>query len=647
MGRVGTTATDSLADLDVTGGFITLQGNVTVDDQGGNTVSFNGQVSLTADVAIDTDGTTDNNVAFANRIVSSGTARDLTIVAGGGNATFSGIVGELPNSLDLFAVTSAGVVDVNAAANANNIAITATTTNLAAAVTALSDDVTITGNVVLDGNVTITTGGVAGDDFTVTGTVGADDSVANNRTLTVNAGAGTARFQSNIGPVANTSLADLDIVAGLIRLGGRVVADDVAAGVSTVTFGGPIQLEGANQVFDTATIGGGNNITFQGTINADDAVSQNRGLLVLSNTGTIQVQGAVGNLQPLSNFQLVALAGVVRLAANVTVTDGDTGAFAAFQGINIQLDADIVVTTDGAVVDHTAVFQGNVNADDAAAQDRKLTINAGAGVAGVLGNIGNTQPLADLDVIAGIFGAGGNITVNDGPAATLTFSGDLGITGISAVTINTNGTSDHGLTVGGRLGGDAAAQNTAVTIDAGTATVQLGAVGVGTFPSVAPDPPIIAAMADLDVTAGLIRLLGNVVIDDQGGNTATFNGPLELGADVSFDLDAASGADNSVLFSGAVASDATARDLTIAAGAGTVNFAAAVGAAPGHLDQFAVSSAALAEFDSTVRASDVALTAGTVRLQNNVTALSDDVTVTAAVVLDGNVGITTGGGAGG
>ncbi|WP_164176813.1 hypothetical protein, partial [Streptococcus pneumoniae] len=74
-----------------------------------------------------------------------------------------------------------------------------------------------------------------------------------------------------------------------------------------VTFGGPIQLEGSNQVFDTATTGSGNNITFQGTINADDAATQNRGLFILSNTGIILLQGAVGNLQPLSFLQVVAL----------------------------------------------------------------------------------------------------------------------------------------------------------------------------------------------------------------------------------------------------------------------------------------------------------------------------------------------------
>ena len=181
LGRVGTTATNSLADLDATGGFIWLQGNVTVDDQGANTLTFTGQVSLAANVTIDVDGTgtADNHIVFGGRISEppSTPRRNLTIVAGGANLTFNGIVGDPSTTLDQFTVTSAGVVDFNQAVVANNIAITATTTNIASTITALTDDVTITGNVVLDGNVTITTGGGAGDDFTVTGTVGADDSV--------------------------------------------------------------------------------------------------------------------------------------------------------------------------------------------------------------------------------------------------------------------------------------------------------------------------------------------------------------------------------------------------------------------------------------------------------------------------------------
>ena len=373
-------------------------------------------------------------------------------------------------------------------------------------------------------------------------------------------------------------------------------------------------------------------------------------MIVLSNTGTILLKCAVGNLQPLASFQLVALNGVIRLAANVTATDGATGNV-DFTAPLIQLEANVVIDTDGAVADKQVTFQGAVNADNATTQDRTLTVSAGTAGVGVFGTIGNLQPLADLDVLAGLFATNGNIVVNDGPAENVTFSGDLGFDFTNLATITTNGANDHGLLIGGRLYGDSGGQDVAVVIDAGTATVQLGSVGVGTIPPPPPPPPVPdpligAALADLDITAGLIRILGNVVIDDQGGNTASFNGPVELAADVSFDLDAASGADNSVLFGGTVASDATARDLTLAAGTGSVTFAAAVGTAPGHLDQFGVSSAALVDFDSTVRANDVSLDATTVRLANNVTALVDDLLIFGSAVLDGNVILTSGGAAG-
>src|SRR4029453_9510602 len=90
----------------------------------------------------------------------------------------------------------------------------------------------------------------------------------------------------------------------------------------------------------------------------------------------------------------------------------------------------------------------------------------------------------------------------------------------------------------------------------------------------------------------------------------------------------------SVTFAGTVASDATARDLTIIAGGGNVTFTAAVGNAPGNLDLLTVTSAAQVECDSTVRANNVALTATTVRLASSVTALTDDVTITGNVVLE-------------
>src|SRR5690606_23517057 len=152
-------------------------------------------------------------------------------------------------------------------------------------------------------------------------------------------------------------LADLDIAAGLIRLGARIAANDVGAGVNTVTFGGPIRLEGINQFISTGAIGSGNNVTFAGTINADDAAANDRALFVSSNAGTIHLQGAVGNLQPLTGFSLNALNGVIRLGANVTITDGTTANSIGLTGA-IQLDANVVITTDGPAADHHLFLQG-------------------------------------------------------------------------------------------------------------------------------------------------------------------------------------------------------------------------------------------------------------------------------------------------
>jgi len=415
---------------------------------------------------------------------------------------------------------------------------------------------------VIDANAATTDGSV-----TFAGTVAADDSVANNRALNIDAGTGTVFLQSDVGFVVNTALADLDIAAGLIRLGGRLSISDVGAGLQTVTFSGPVQMEGPlNQAINAP----GHNVTFLGTVNADNAATQNRALIVVATSGTIWVQSAIGNLQPLSDLLLNAFTGVVRLGGNITANDDGVSGTVNVIAPLIQLDANIVINTDGASADKNVLFQGAVNADDAASQDRTLTINAGVARAGVAGTIGNLQPLADLDVIAEVFAMTGNLTVNDGPVSTLTFSGVLGFSA-NAATVNTNGVNDHGLTVGDRLAGDAATFNTAIAIDAGTATVQLGAVGLGIIDNPDPQADTICTLADLDITAGLIRLLGNVQIDDQGGTTSTFNGPVELAADVSFDLDAAAGADNSIQFAGAINADSAAtqdRKLVVVAGSG-------------------------------------------------------------------------------
>ena len=110
----------------------------------------------------------------------------------------------------------------------------------------------------------------------------------------------------------------------------------------------------------------------------------------------------------------------------MTVNDGSGPSIGVDFLSPVQLENNITINTNGAS-DRSIFFRASVNADNAAASDRTLSIDAGTSGVIVLGPVGNTQPLADLDVIAAQFVATANITVNDGPAADVTFSGDFGI----------------------------------------------------------------------------------------------------------------------------------------------------------------------------------------------------------------------------
>ena len=58
------------------------------------------------------------------------------------------------------------------------------------------------------------------------------------------------------------------------------------------------------------------------------------------------------------------------------------------------------MTTDGAN-DNDVSFTSTINADNATANNRTLTVAAGGGTVTLGGAVGDTQALADLDVTAG------------------------------------------------------------------------------------------------------------------------------------------------------------------------------------------------------------------------------------------------------
>ncbi|MBI2987482.1 MAG: hypothetical protein HYY45_12015, partial [Deltaproteobacteria bacterium] len=99
-----------------------------------------------------------------------------------------------------------------------------------------------------------------------------------------------------------------------------------------------------------------------------------------------------------------------------------------------------------------------INADDATANDRTLTITAGTGTVTFGGNIGTTQALADLDVTAATINlAGATVQVDDQGGNTATFTGAVVLQ--NNVTIDTDGAADNSLSFTSTINADDATAN--------------------------------------------------------------------------------------------------------------------------------------------------------------------------------------------
>ena len=284
---IGNGTNGALADLDVTAATIRLGVNQTasgtttikVDDATtAGTVTFTGAVILESNVALDTDGVVDNDVKFTSTIdVDDSTSHDRTLAvnAGAGIVTLQDSIGNGTNG----ALADLDVTAATIRLGVNQTASGTTTIKVDDATTA--GTVTFTGAVILESNVALDTDGVVDNDVKYTSTIDADDSTSHNRTLAVNAGTGIVTLQDSIGNGTNGALADLDVTAATIKLGVNQTAsgtttikvDDEDAAQATVTFTGTVILE-SNVMIDTdKDTHPDNNVTFIGTIDADNSAN--------------------------------------------------------------------------------------------------------------------------------------------------------------------------------------------------------------------------------------------------------------------------------------------------------------------------------------------------------------------------------------
>ncbi|WP_167856075.1 filamentous hemagglutinin N-terminal domain-containing protein [Natronospirillum operosum] len=282
-------AMSSVADLEVTGSS-TLGADVTTT----STQTYTGAVTLTDSVALTA---TDSNILFENTVDG---AESLTLTAGTGTVTFEGEVGAdtALDSLEITAgsieleqnVTTAGNQDYNGAATlTGNRTLEGNTLTFFNTVTSNDSDLTITGNLDLQGAITdvanlevtgastlganITTtgsqtysGAVSLDDDTITlssnnGNITFDNDITgNDNSLELDASNGNIEFQ------AINGLQDLELTANLIQLGQDITTSGNQTYNSAVSLTNSITLTGNTVAFSDTVAGNNNDLTVAGDL---------------------------------------------------------------------------------------------------------------------------------------------------------------------------------------------------------------------------------------------------------------------------------------------------------------------------------------------------------------------------------------------
>ncbi len=524
-----------------------------------------GHVPTSSDTAVfDTTSTADCNINV-----------DVSVAALQLNSGYSGTV----TQTSTYIVTSAGAVAISAGKltliNSNTLSGGVTlnaggTLNINSALALGAGTLTINGGTIDNtsaGSVTINNAETWNASFAFTGTqalnlgtgavtLGANTTVtiSNSQTLTIGGtinGAytltisdtgGIVTFGGNIG--GSTPIRTLAVTATTINLNTTAIT---LASTYGITFTGAVVL-GANVAITTS---GTNTVNFTSTINGA------YNLTVGAGTGTVTFGGIIGGSTPIRNFYITASTAINLNTTAITFASGYSPSFTG----PVVLGANISITTSGT---NTVGFSGSSSTTINGAYT--LTINAGAsGSVNFSGVIGGTTPIRTLSVTAtsGINLSASAITIAANYGATFTGPVALG----TDVTINCSGTA-HTINFTSTINSSAN-----LTINGGASTtVTFGGIIGGSTP-----------LHNLSVTAGTAINLNTTAITLYSGYSATFTGPVVLGANLAISTAGV----NTVNFAGTING---AYNLT--AGSSTLTLGGAIGGTtPLHTLSFSGSTA--------------------------------------------------------
>ena len=570
LGNVG--SLNSLADLDVAGFKISLQGSKYTIDQasgGSHTATFDGSVILGADAVFDLSGVTaDNSLSFLGTLNSDGTARSMQITTGSGQLRFDGSVGSDAALKDFF-VTSAG-----SWASTGVINLTAGTVTINAiqvANPAVGVSIQANGLVTIGGN--IGTSGTPLASLSIQGSSIGFGGTEIRTTGQLNLGSSIYTTPDVEGPGGNLALLATtgDITAtGLIDTRGRTGVSQQNGGNVTITTAGNISVADINTSAGTGKDAG--------LISIDSGNSK-----TITLKGTLTATGGRNGSAVIFNDDISLGAATSILTGGTTGTSGDITFAETLGGAqSLTLNSGSADITFSGAATMTGAGTIGMTAD---------TINLNAALSSVSGAIGMTADTINLS--AALSSVSGDITLKpftSGLGMSISDSSAVGLVLTKAETaqIATSGRVTFGGTSTGtiELAGTAATTfgynvsfqtseviNLNGNLNAGSNTVTLGSNLALTTPAT--------------LTAGIIQISGLSIT----GGDFTLNAPevdvtATVGTDVTISSNllfpqntSLSGVGRNMNFAGTLNSSGGQRNLVITAGkGGDITFVKGVGA---------------------------------------------------------------------
>ena len=369
------------------------------------------------------------------------------------------------------------------------------------------------GDIVLGGNVTATTGAV--DAETETGNIEADGSVT----------AGTdIAFTSTSGSITVGNTKDAVITAGsnaafttgngAITVNGAVTAKagDVTAAAGT----GAIQMIGA--------VDAGKNIALSsdGSIGVIGNVTAGKDMTIAGGNGDVVVTGDAKAAQDISAG---TKSGAIRFDGNVTAENGNVNAESETGHVTVGKDAESIIAAGN---DITLTGGSGVAASGTITANRNISVAAkGEGFVSLGGNVTATTGAVDAETETGNIEADGSVTAGTDIAFTST-SGSItvGNTKDAVITADSNAaftTGNGAITVNGAVTATAGD----VTAAAGTGVIQMtGTVNAGKNIALSGD-------GSIDITGNVMAENGNVNAESGSGNILV-DGTVKARKDIVF-----------------------------------------------------------------------------------------------------------------